>query len=301
MTFFTRDGVRLGYDVIGDGPLVLLVMGTGSPGRVWHLHQVPALVAAGYRVATLDNRGVAPSDECGSGFTMADMVGDVAALIELLGAPARLVGTSLGARIVAETALARPDLAVQAVMLAAHGRPDPLQERLTAGRRELHDRGIELPPGFAAAVAAQQNLSRRTLADRAAVTDWLEIFEFAAAQTGPGVRAQLDLADSDRLADYRRITVPSLVVGFADDLMLPPYLAREVADAIPAARYVELADCGHYGYLERPDAVNELVLEFFTTVRAPARACPPGHCPPPPHVPGDVQQATSTQRSLEPG
>ena len=43
--------------VEGSGPLVVLVMGRGSPGRVWHPHQVPALAAAGYRVLTYDARG----------------------------------------------------------------------------------------------------------------------------------------------------------------------------------------------------------------------------------------------------
>jgi pimeloyl-ACP methyl ester carboxylesterase len=54
------NGIRLSYQVTGSGELVVLVMGTGSPGRVWQLHQVPALVAAGYRVATVDNRGIPP-------------------------------------------------------------------------------------------------------------------------------------------------------------------------------------------------------------------------------------------------
>ncbi|GAY08792.1 alpha/beta fold hydrolase [Pseudonocardia sp. N23] len=265
MPFLERPGgVRVSYTVHGpdDGALMVLVMGTGSPGRVWNLHQVPAFTAAGHRVATLDNRGIPPSDECAGGMTLDDMAGDVAALVELLGAPARVVGTSLGARIVAELALARPDLVGQAVLLAAHGRPDPLQRTLSEGERALHDAGIELPPRYHAAITAQQNLSRRTLADPVAVQDWLDLFEFSGSRVGPGVRAQLELADDDRLAAYRGVRVPTLVVGFADDMVLPPHLSREVADAIPGARYVELADCGHFGYLERPDAVNALVLEF---------------------------------------
>jgi len=146
------NGIRLSYQVTGSGELVVLVMGTGSPGRVWQLHQVPALVAAGYRVATVDNRGVPPSDGCASGMTIDDLVGDTAALIEHLGdGPARVVGTSLGSRIVQELALARPDLVSQAVLMAAHGRPDPVQSTLSAGQRALYDAGIELPSMYYAA------------------------------------------------------------------------------------------------------------------------------------------------------
>jgi pimeloyl-ACP methyl ester carboxylesterase len=69
----------------------------------------------------------------------------------------------------------------------------------------------------------------------------------------------------DRLAAYGRIRMPSLVIGFADDLMLPSYLAREVAEAIPGARYEEIEGCGHFGYLERPDEVNKLLVKFLAS------------------------------------
>jgi len=232
---------------------------------VWQLHQVPALVEAGYRVATVDNRGIPPSDEGASGMTIDDLAGDTAALIEHLGdRPARVVGTSLGSRIVQELALARPDLVTQAVMMAAHGRTAPVQAMLSAGERALHDAGIELPPMYYAAITALLNLSPRTLIDRQAAQDWLDLFEFSGSGISTGVRSQLDVEDfPDRLGAYRGITVPSLVIGFADDLVVPAYLAREVADAIPGARYEEIEDCGHFGYLERPDKVNELLVQFF--------------------------------------
>jgi pimeloyl-ACP methyl ester carboxylesterase len=261
------NGIRLSYQVAGSGELVVLVMGTGSPGRVWQLHQVPALVAAGHRVATVDNRGISPSDECASGMTIDDLVGDTASLIEHLGnGPARVVGTSLGSCIVQELALARPDLVSQAVMMAAHGRTDPVHSALSSGERALYDAGIELPPKYYAAITALLNLSPRTLNAYSTVQEWLGVFEFSGSRIGPGVRAQLELDDfPDRLAAYSKIKVPSLVIGFADDLMTPPYLAREVADAIPEARYEEIKGCGHFGYLERPAEVNKLLVKFFSS------------------------------------
>ena len=54
-----------------------------------------------------------------------------------------------------------------------------------------------------------------------------------------------------------------LVIGFADDLVMPPHLGAEVADAFLNGRYLEIVDAGHLGYLERPDAVNSAILEFF--------------------------------------
>ncbi len=267
MPIATLNGIRLNYDVTGEGPLVLLIMGTGSPGRVWRTYQVPALVKAGFRVATVDNRGIAPSDECAGGMSIDDLVADTVALIEHLGgAPTHVVGTSMGSRVVAELALARPDLVAKAVMLAATGRPHPMAHTLNLGEQALHDQGMKLPAPYAAAIKATLNLSPHTLEDPDRAQEWLDIFEFSAAATpSAGVRAQLGMDRShDRLADYARITVPSLVIGFADDRMTPAVFGREVADAIPGARYEEIERCGHFGYLERPDAVNGVLIDFLT-------------------------------------
>lgn len=76
---------------------------------------------------------------------------------------------SLDSRIVQKLVLARPDLVSQAVMMAAHGRTDPVQSRLSAGERARHDVGIELPPMYCAAITALLNLSPRTLNDCPAV------------------------------------------------------------------------------------------------------------------------------------
>jgi pimeloyl-ACP methyl ester carboxylesterase len=261
------NGITISHQVVGEGDLVVLVMGSGSPGDVWRAYQVPALVAAGYRVATFDNRGIPPTDECAGGFTVEDMVGDTAALIEHLGGgPVRVAGTSLGARVAQELALARPDLVSHAALLATYGRPDPVRTALSLGERELHDSGVKLPAKYHAATTALRYLSPATMADPAAARDWLELFELGGSAVGAGTRAQMALNDfTDRLADYRRITVPCLVVGFADDRTLPPHLAREVADAIPGARYAEVADAGHLGYLEQPAEVNRLLLDFFAS------------------------------------
>jgi pimeloyl-ACP methyl ester carboxylesterase len=263
------NGITLSFAVHGRGDPVLLLMGTGSPGRVWDLHQVPALVAAGHQAITLDSRGIPPSSECAQGFTIDDLVADAAALIEHLAVgPVAVIGTSLGARVAQELALAHPELVSRAVCLAAHGRTDPLQRAMTAGECALHDAGIVLPAPLHAAFTAIQNLSPRTLADERAAQDWLEVFEFSGGPTGPGVRAQLALGEHpDRLAAYAGIRVPLLAVAFVDDLVIPPRRVREVADAVPGARYVEVEGCGHFGYLERPEAVNEVVLAFLAEAR----------------------------------
>ncbi|MGP3953445.1 alpha/beta fold hydrolase [Streptomyces sp. 7N604] len=262
------NGIRLHYEDTGSGEPVVMIQGTGGSHRAWQLHQVPALTAAGYRVITLDNRGIPPTSECADGFTMQDMAGDVAGLIEYLDlAPCRVVGTSMGAFVAQELALARPELVGQAVLMATRGRTDVLRRELTATEIALHDSGMSLPPRYAAVLRAVKYLSPSTLNDDRAMADWLDLFELSPA-AGPGQRAQMDISKlSNRLQDYRGIEVPCHVIAFADDLVTPPHLGREVANAIPGATYEVIADCGHYGYLEDPGAVNKSIVEFFALRR----------------------------------
>ncbi|QUQ69282.1 alpha/beta fold hydrolase [Kutzneria sp. CA-103260] len=254
----------LSYHDYGDGPPVLLLTGTGAPSSVWDLHQVPALRAAGFRVITMDNRGTRPGRDDADGFTVDDLVADVADLIEHLDvAPCRVVGTSMGSYIAQELALARPELLDAVVLMAACGRSSLVQQMLAEGEAELIDRGVELPPAYRAAVRAMHNLGPATLADDDLAGDWLDLFA-ASENWGPGVRAQLLLsALPDRREAYREIKVPCHVVSFEHDLVAPPAAGRELAAVIPGATHHVIPGCGHFGYLEDPDAVNRELIRFL--------------------------------------
>ncbi|WP_316764961.1 alpha/beta fold hydrolase [Streptomyces herbicida] len=262
------NGIDLSYDEYGSGEPVLLIAGTGAPGRIWRTHQVPALTAAGFRVITVDNRGVAPSDLCEEGFTLADMVADTAGLVEFLGAgPCRVVGFSMGAILVQELLLVRPDLVRQAVLMATRGRSDTLSRAMTEAELEVLDSKAGLPPRYEALVRVMQGFSPRTLRDEATVRDWLDIFEMSPLSSSVS-RSQLEIDIlPDRLSSYRNIGADCMVLAFADDLLTPPHLCREVADSIPGSTYREIPGCGHYGFIERPAEVNSALAEFFRGIR----------------------------------
>jgi pimeloyl-ACP methyl ester carboxylesterase len=170
----------------------------------------------------------------------------------------------MGARVAQELSLTRPHLVRKAVFLAGHARLDQFQKTLSLGEHDLDAMGITLPSKYEAAVTAVMNLSPATLADSHAAQDWLDLFEFSGGTVTPGVRAQRKMDhDFDRTSAYRGITVPCLSIGFADDRMIPPYLSKEVANAIPGARFLEIADAGHFGYLEKSDEVNRAILAFL--------------------------------------
>ncbi len=256
--------MNLAYDDRGRGDPVLFIAGRGGAGRTWHLHQVPAFLTAGYRAITFDNRGIGAT-ESADGFGTEQMVADTAALIDKLDvAPVRIVAVSMGSFIAQELMLARPELVRSAVLMATRGRHDHTRDFFRSAERELAESGMQLPASYDAKVRLLESFSPKTLNDERAVRDWIDMFIMWPIKPSPGLRCQLDVRpEGNRLPAYRSITAPALVIGFADDVVLPPHLGREVADALPNGRYLEIPDTGHLGFIEKPQVVNAAMLNFF--------------------------------------
>ncbi len=108
--FLTRPDGRIGYDVAGTGPLVVLVPGMGDL-RATYRFLAPALREAGFRVAATDLRGHGDSDTTFASYGDAETATDVAALIEALDSgPAIIVGNSMAAGAAVIVAAQHPDL-----------------------------------------------------------------------------------------------------------------------------------------------------------------------------------------------
>ena len=259
--------INLAYDVTGAGEPVLFIAGRGGLGRTWHLHQVPAFAAAGYRAITFDNRGVGATANA-DGFTTETMVADTVALIESLGfGPVRIVGVSMGSYIAQELMVVRPDLVSQAVLLATRGRLDRAREFFRTAEDEFAASGVSLPTSYDAKFRLLESFSPKTLNNDEAVAEWISMFTIWPTKVTPGlIRQGAASPQGNRLPVYRSIPNQVLVLGFADDVVTPPHLGKEVADAIPNGSYQRIADTGHLGFIERPDIVNAAILDFFTQV-----------------------------------
>ncbi|MFD6939508.1 alpha/beta fold hydrolase [Streptomyces goshikiensis] len=264
MPFVNTNGIRLAYERQGRGEPILLIMGSGAAGRVWTMHQTPALNAAGYETITFDNRGIAGSDAPPGMYTLDELVADTAGLIEGLGlGPCRVVGTSMGAMIAQELVLSRPDLVRSAVLMSTRARSDALRRAQSAADRALRESGVTLPPSYEALRTVLEMMSPTTLNNEAAVATWLDLFELSGSSSKAAGQDAVSESLGDRREALRDVTVPCRVISFSDDLTCPPHLAREVAEAIPGCDLVEIPQCGHLGYLERPEAVNAAIVEFL--------------------------------------
>ena len=273
------NGIRLSYSTHGTGPPVLLVPPAATPSALWQLHQVPALVQAGYTVVTFENRGTAPSDVPAGPYRLADLAADTADLITELGiGPCPVIGASLGAMVTQELALARPDLVLAAVMLATRSRVN-FFSRTAARASAARMRDTSATSASETVAHMSLLLGTATLANDQAAADWFTILRHAAVR-GAGAAAQYEATViGDRTLALSGISRPCLVVAFSEDRLMPPAFCREVASAIPGCLYVEISETGHMGYLEDPGTVNASILEFLRAVPGRGGCRPIGSWP----------------------
>lgn len=252
------------YQVVGSGEPILLLPPAATRARVWLDHQAPALTAAGYQVVALDHRGTPPAPAPIGLLRISDLLADTVDLIGRLGvAPCRVVGASLGAMVAQELVAQRPDLVSSVALLATRCRTDFFRATLARVHAARARAGGGRSSDLDALTHLLELFSPRTLADDRSAADWFALFR-AYPITGLGPAAQYEATIiPDRADALREVDRPCLVVGFADDVLTPPAMCREVASAIPGSRYLTIPDCGHFGFLERPDAVNAALIEFF--------------------------------------
>src|ERR1700685_4297801 len=97
----------LAHDDSGGGPAVVLIHGHPFDRSMWK-GQIPAL-SARFRVIAPDLRGDGQSPATAGTVTMAELAGDVWALLDGLGVPsAAPVGLSMGGLVAVGMAIARP-------------------------------------------------------------------------------------------------------------------------------------------------------------------------------------------------
>jgi proline iminopeptidase len=81
-------------------------------------------------------------------------------------------------------------------------------------------------------------------------------------------------ADYDLRPRLVEIGVPTLVIVGRYDWICPPAASHALASQIPGADLVEIADAGHFGFSEEPEAFQNAIIAFLlsTSTRRPATA-----------------------------
>ena len=229
MKSFYSNGVRIAFDVAGDGEPVLLIHGFASTSQInWHsTGWVRTLVDAGRQVVTIDNRGHGESEKLydPAAYEAPEMAEDAHRLLDHLGIlSADVMGYSMGARITAFLTINRPERVRRAVIAGMAGNmfkgvetSDLIADGLLASSVDE----IEYPTAKAFRLFAE-----RTGGDLKALA--------ACMRAGRPALSHEALAEID---------CPTLVIaGDADEIAGP---VGPLVDAIPGARGLSLPGRDH--------------------------------------------------------
>lgn len=259
------NGQELFYEIHGDGPPLVLVMGIGYDSSLWTLQQVPVL-STRFRVVILDNRDAGRSSRAIHPYTVADMADDVAGLLDALDIHrTHVLGLSMGSMIGMEFALRHADRLDRLVLAGPAAAParsavDPIFIWNWVKGNDHHGQVF----------GAQQFtwlFSSSFLRNKQAVQETIALLASNPNPVGPEAydrQAQAYL-HFDALDQLGAINAPTLVIVGEQDLLTPPWVAREVANGIPGSRFELVTGDGssHVMPIERPDDFNRLVMNFL--------------------------------------
>ena len=114
-------GCRLAYKLVGKGPPVLFIQGSGVHGSGWG-PQIEAL-SERYQCLSFDNRGIGESQPRGAAITVEQMAEDALVLMDTVGwSSAHVVGHSLGGLIALHLALSAPNRVRSLALLCTFAR-----------------------------------------------------------------------------------------------------------------------------------------------------------------------------------
>jgi pimeloyl-ACP methyl ester carboxylesterase len=272
MPITQRQGVALHYQVLGEGPPLLLLMGFGMDHQGWMM-QIPDL-QRDFRLILMDNRGVGRSDAPPGPYSVREMASDAVAVLDACEVEqAHVVGLSMGGMIALQMALEHGRRMNRLVLACTTACLGEFGERTV---QEVSERmGLDLTaedPNELADVNMEQvarelialSFSRDMIEKAAPMIEqllqqalrWLPTPQVLHAQYA-GIRAH---NVADRLGEIQR---PTLVMTAGRDRLIPPEQGEAIAAGIQGATLRAFAKAGHAINMERAPQFNQAVRDFL--------------------------------------
>jgi len=252
------NGIDIRYEISGKGPVVTLSHSLASDLTMWD--GLAVALADRYTVLRYDMRGHGATAAPDGAYSFAQLVGDVAGLLDALNIErAHFVGLSMGGMIAQHFALAHPGRLDKLVIASSSSRTPTearaiWDERIALARDQGMQAHVEATLGrwFTASWRASHPEVMARIGGLITATP-------VAGYAGCGA-AICDLDLTDKLAAVR---APTLVLVGADDPGTPPALSNAIAKAIPGARLEVVPAASHLLNIEQAATFNRLVGDFL--------------------------------------
>ncbi|HAT30786.1 MAG TPA: hypothetical protein DCW29_08030 [Janthinobacterium sp.] len=261
------NGIAMNVVIEGKGPDILLVHGFPDSHDVWR-HQIPVLVAAGFRVIAPDTRGCGASailPKVGD-YVMANLVADLVGLLDVLGIQkVRLVGHDWGAIISWHLAINHPERITRYVAISV-GHPNAFARAGLLQKIKSYYILVLLMRGISEFFARQCNWLLFRL-----MTNYSDEFPRWRAQLSrPGrftaganyYRANPGML---RCQAYPSVKVPVLGIWSSADIFLTEAQMKNSAAYVQESwHYLRIEGANHWIPLSAPQQLNRALLDYLT-------------------------------------
>ncbi len=264
--FVQAGGFSWHVQVAGQGPVLLLLHGTGASTHSWR--DVLGLLARDFTVVAPDLPGHGfTATPGGSMMSLPGMARGVAALVRALGmVPEIAVGHSAGAAILARMVI--DGLIAPRLLVSLNGAILPLPSMPAEIFSPLARALVSLPllPRLAAWQAGRENAVERLLQGTGSTLDARGVALYRRLVSSPGhvagalaMMAQWNLRELAR--DLPRLVLPVVQIVGSGDRTIPPADAQRLCRMLPDARVISLSGLGHLAHEEAPAETVRLIRE----------------------------------------
>jgi 3-oxoadipate enol-lactonase len=260
----TVNDVTIGYTDEGRGVPLLFVHGFPLSRGAWQ-KQIDAFRSS-YRVIAPDLRGFGESQAGMGPVTMAQYADDLHALLQqLTTGPVVLIGHSMSGYVSFAFLRQYPTMVRGLVLVGTKAGKDTPEA--AASRRATADKvqakGVE--------VVIEAMAPKMLAADNHDQAMAEQVRGFMSPSKPAGViGALLGMAERpDATAELARISVPTLVITGADDVLIPPTESEKLAQAIPGSQLNIIPHAGHLVAFEQADKFNHVFEEWLDRAAFP--------------------------------
>lgn len=262
MPFCIVNGLKVNYEIFGQGRPVVMIMGLAGDMNWWE-HQIPAL-SEHLQVIVFDNRGTGGTDKPDERYSIRDLADDTIGLMDALDIEtAHLVGISMGGMIAQEVCLNYTERVGKMVLGCTHcgGRGFIMPTPEAVGKLTL-TRGKTLEE-IARQIISIMFTPRYILDNPETIQTIVDRF-VQKRQSRKDFRNQFwAIMGHNTYERLPEVTAPTLVITGSEDLLVPPENSSILAKNIPGARLETFSGSGHCFFIEESDRANRLLINFF--------------------------------------
>jgi pimeloyl-ACP methyl ester carboxylesterase len=257
------DGLHIGYERAGEGPLLLLLHGYVGTGPTTWRPQLDAL-ADEFTVVAWDAPGAGASSDPPEDFGMAGYADCLAGFVRELGlGTPHLVGLSFGGALALAFQHRHPRVARTLVLASAYAG--------WAGSLPLHAAEERLRTSLALSTLSPEEFATTllpTMFSTGTADAVVDAFGADMRELHPvGFRAMSRASAEDLRAALPFVDVPTLLIYGGTDVRAPWPVAEGLCTAIPGSTLVVLPGVGHVCNIEAPDRFNTELRTFLRVYR----------------------------------